>query len=162
MITWTGQATVHSKIKLGAARIVQPQHSRTGYFACAPMQHLISNAAQCACVSICSGCRGERLRVACSMYMLQNGAVALSALSALFSYHLQQGSVMFWIATAITIIVGSISSIGAQGSTLSVEKEWTTALCQGKSAALAQYNAGSCPAPCPCTPAAAYLTKKFD
>ena len=46
MITWTGQATVHSKIKLGAARIVQPQHSRTGYFACAPMQHLISNAAQ--------------------------------------------------------------------------------------------------------------------
>lgn len=76
------------------------------------------------------------------MYMLQNGAVAFSALSALVSYHSQQGSVVFWIATTITIIIGSISSIGSQGSTLSVEKEWTTALSQGDSTRLAQFNAG--------------------
>ena len=50
---------------------------------------------------------------------------------------------MFWLGTACTIIVGSISSIGAQGSLLSVEKEWTTALCEEDSTALAQLNAGA-------------------
>lgn len=37
---------------------------------------------------------------------------------------------------------GSISSVGAMGSTLAVEREWAKALCQGDSAALASLNSG--------------------
>lgn len=77
------------------------------------------------------------------MYVMQNTAVVLSALSALVSLQSQQGSVFFWAGKACTIGVGSVSSIGAQGSTLSVEKEWTVVLCNGNSAALAKVNSGS-------------------
>jgi iron-regulated transporter 1 len=73
---------------------------------------------------------------------MQNSAVVLSALSALVSLQSHQGSVFFWAGAACTIGVGSISSIGAQGSTLSVEKEWTVVLCNGNSAALAKVNSG--------------------
>ena len=77
------------------------------------------------------------------MYVIQNTAVVLSALSALVSLQSHQGSVLFWAGAACTIGVGSISSIGAQGSTLSVEKDWTVVLCNGNSAALAKVNSGS-------------------
>ena len=91
-------------------------------------------------------CRQDRLKAASSMYVLQNGAVAVSALSALVSLKSSQGSAMFWTGAVCTIASGSFSSVGSQGSTLSVEKEWTTVLCRGDSAALAKINSGSYPA----------------
>jgi len=98
--------------------------------------------------------RTGRLRAACSMYVLQNTAVALSALCALISLHSAEGSAWFWAGAICTIGIGSISSVGAQGSSLSVEKEWTVVLCKGDSAVLAKLNSGgllacvSCDASC--------------
>ena len=77
------------------------------------------------------------------MYVLQNSAVALSALSALAGLQLTHASPVFWAAATCTIGFGSVSSVGAQGSTLSVEKEWTVTLCQGDPAGLAKLNSGS-------------------
>jgi hypothetical protein len=76
------------------------------------------------------------------MYVLQNTAVALSALCALISLHSAEGSAWFWAGAICTIGIGSISSVGAQGSSLSVEKEWTVVLCKGDSAVLAKLNSG--------------------
>ena len=76
------------------------------------------------------------------MYVLQNTAVALSALCALISLHSAEGSAWFWAGAICTIGIGSISSVGAQGSSLSVEKEWTVILCKGDSAVLAKLNSG--------------------
>jgi hypothetical protein len=95
------------------------------------------------CATSCAGCRTDRLKAACSMYVMQNTAVVLSALSALVSLQSHQGAVFFCAGAACTIGVGSVSSIGAQGSTLSVEKEWTVVLCNGNSAALAKVKSGS-------------------
>ncbi|KAL3161599.1 hypothetical protein ABBQ32_010458 [Trebouxia sp. C0010 RCD-2024] len=86
--------------------------------------------------------RTTRLKAACSMYVMQHTALVLSALSALVSLQSHQGSAVFWTGVACTIGFGSVSSIGAQGSTLSVEKEWTVVLCNGNSAALAKVNSG--------------------
>ncbi|KAL0018471.1 hypothetical protein WJX77_004008 [Trebouxia sp. C0004] len=86
--------------------------------------------------------RTGRLKAACSMYVLQNTAVALSALCALISLHSVEGSTWFWAGAICTIGIGSISSVGAQGSSLSVEKEWTVVLCKGDSAVLARLNSG--------------------
>lgn len=87
--------------------------------------------------------RTGRLRGASRMYMMQNAAVAASAAAV---FPLLSGSppagLMFWVATCITIACGSISSVGAMGSTLAVEREWAKALCQGDSAALAALNSG--------------------
>ena len=87
--------------------------------------------------------RNDRMKAACSMYILQNAAVAASALTAWVSLKSSQGSALFWIGAVSTIASGSISSIGSQGSMLSVEKEWTTALCGSDSAALAKFNSGT-------------------
>ena len=76
------------------------------------------------------------------MYVLQNVAVALSAVSALAGIYFEQRSPAFWAAAVSTIVFGSLSSVGAQGSTLSVEKEWTATLCSGDSIAMAKLNAG--------------------
>jgi len=86
--------------------------------------------------------RTGRMKAACSMYVLQNTAVALSALCALISLHSAEGSAWFWAGAICTIGIGSISSVGAQGSSLSVEKEWTVVLCKGDSAVLAKLNSG--------------------
>ena len=77
------------------------------------------------------------------MYVLQNAAVALSAVSALAGLHSEQKSPAFWAAVALTIAFGSLSSVGAQGSALSVEKEWTATLCCGDSIAMAKLNSGN-------------------
>ena len=77
------------------------------------------------------------------MYVLQNAAVALSAVSALTGLRLDQKSPAFWAAVVFTIAFGSISSVGAQGSALSVEKEWVTTLCSGDSIAMAKLNSGN-------------------
>ena len=77
------------------------------------------------------------------MYVLQNLAVALSAVSALAGLNLEPKSPAFWTAAVLTISFGSASSVGAQGSALSVEKEWSTTLCSGDSAAMAKLNSGN-------------------
>ena len=76
------------------------------------------------------------------MYRLQNAAVALSAFSAFVASLLTTGSFMYWSCVLATIFIGSVSSVGCQGSSLSVEREWTKALCHGDSASLASLNAG--------------------
>eukprot|EP00891_Asterochloris_glomerata_P005298 jgi/Astpho2/5298/e_gw1.00075.46.1_t len=86
--------------------------------------------------------RTDRLRCATSMYIIQNAAVAASAATALISFHAPSGTPLFWIPVSATILIGSISSVGAMGSTLSVEKEWTKTLCGTDSAALARLNSG--------------------
>lgn len=77
------------------------------------------------------------------MYILQNSAVALSAVTALVGLNLEPKSSAFWAAAFFTIGFGSASSVGAQGSALSVEKEWSTTLCYGDSAAMAKLNSGN-------------------
>ena len=77
------------------------------------------------------------------MYVLQNAAVALSAVSALAGLRLDHMSPAFWAAVVFTIVFGSVSSVGALGSALSVEKEWTATLCCGDSIAMAKLNSGN-------------------
>ena len=76
------------------------------------------------------------------MYVLQNSAVALSAVSALAGLHCVHKSPAFWAAAVFTIGFGSASSVGAQGSALSVEKEWTATLCYEDSVSMAKLNSG--------------------
>ena len=85
------------------------------------------------------------------MYRLQNAAVAVSAFSAFVASYLGLGSLAYWACVLALIFVAAISSIGCQGSSLSVEREWTKALCQGDSAYLASLNAGGLPPPRACT-----------
>lgn len=84
-----------------------------------------------------------RLAAASRMYLLQNGCLAVSAATALglLWSGVRQGP-LFAAGLAATMAAGSLSTLGALGSTLSVEREWTKALCSGDSAALAALNAG--------------------
>jgi len=50
---------------------------------------------------------------------------------------------------AMVIGCGAVSSVGCQGSTLAVEREWVKALCTGDSALLARKNSGK-RIHCPC------------
>lgn len=50
--------------------------------------------------------------------------------------------VLLWQVWAV-IGCGAASSVGCQGSTLAVEKEWVKAMCQGDSALLGRRNAGA-------------------
>lgn len=77
------------------------------------------------------------------MYRLQNIAVAVSAFSAFVTSFLSPGHFFYWSFMLSTILHGAVSSVGCQGSALSVEREWTKALCQGDSASLASLNAGA-------------------
>ncbi|CAK0739466.1 hypothetical protein CVIRNUC_001168 [Coccomyxa viridis] len=86
--------------------------------------------------------RTPRLAAATSMYRLQNAAVAVSAFGAFVASYLGLGSFLYWACVLALIFVAAVSSIGCQGSSLSVEREWTKALCQGDSASLAGLNAG--------------------
>ena len=79
------------------------------------------------------------------MYLLQNMSVAISAGAAVVALYLDQRNSIFWGCVACTMLLGSVSSAGALGATLSVEREWTKALCQGNSASLAKLNAGAQP-----------------
>ena len=89
-----------------------------------------------------AGCRTPRLAAAVTMYRLQNAAVAVSAFSAFLTSFLSPGQFFYWAFILATIFIGAVSSVGCQGSSLSVEREWTKALCQGDSASLASLNAG--------------------
>ena len=77
-----------------------------------------------------------------TMYRLQNAAVAVSAFSAFVASYLGLGSLLYRACVLALIFAAAISSVGCQGSSLSVEREWTKALCQGDSASLAGLNAG--------------------
>jgi iron-regulated transporter 1 len=104
-----------------------------------------------------------RLKAACTMYIVQNTAVAVSAASCL-TLVLKWGSsatgsssatatataaaavaphhgVAYWIFVVMAMTAGAISSIGALGATLSVEREWTKTLSGNDSDALAKMNA---------------------
>jgi hypothetical protein len=85
-----------------------------------------------------------RLRAACLAYAVQGVAVAASAaviLVLLAAKELRQGPV-FLALVALAMAAGALGSAGASAATLSVEREWTRALCGGNSAALARINAG--------------------
>lgn len=93
-----------------------------------------------------------RLRAACTMYVAQNACVAISA-AACLALVLKWGSaatavvvtahggIIYWIFVVVAIMAGSLSSVGALGATLSVEREWTKTLSGGDSDALAAMNA---------------------
>lgn len=57
-----------------------------------------------------------------------------------------------WCQVWVVIGCGAASSVGCQGSTLAVEKEWVKAMCQGDSALLGRKNAGACCVPCNLSP----------
>ena len=79
------------------------------------------------------------------MYRLQNIAVRISAFSAYVATFLSPGNLFYWPCVLSIIINGAVSSVGCQGSSLSVEREWTKPLCQHDSASLASLNAGGLP-----------------
>ena len=92
-----------------------------------------------------------RLPAATSMYIMQNTCVAISAASCLTLVR-SWGSVSsptppphtalwYWVLVSVAIISGSLSSVGALGATLSVEREWVKALSAGDSTSLASMNA---------------------
>lgn len=103
-----------------------------------------------------------RLKAACTMYIVQNTAVAVSAASCLTlvlnwgslaypssSTETTSGTLLpsphhglaYWVFVVIAILAGSISSIGALGATLCVEREWTKTLSGTDSVQLASMNA---------------------
>eukprot|EP00887_Chlorella_sp_A99_P000187 scaffold13.g187.t1 len=85
--------------------------------------------------------RTERLVAAQRMYMLQNSMVALSALaSLLLLWTGARAGALYWACLLAALGAGAASSLGALGATLSVEREWTRALCGADSAALARVN----------------------
>lgn len=86
--------------------------------------------------------RTDRLKVGCVMYLLQNTAVAMAAGGAIVALSIPKSGARYWLCVAYTVSLGSASSVGALGANLSVEKEWTKALCQGDSVRLANLNAG--------------------
>lgn len=84
-----------------------------------------------------------RLHAASRLYLLQNSGVAVSACTALalLATGVRSGPV-FWVLLAATVAAGCVASVGGMGSTLSVEREWTKALCGHDSAELARVNSG--------------------
>lgn len=85
----------------------------------------------------------ERLTAATRMYLLQNFTVAVSAGSGLVL--LWRGvdaprTAVYWIFVVLSIITGALSSLGATGASLSVEREWTKALSENNSEQLATMN----------------------
>ena len=82
------------------------------------------------------------MKAASDMYLIQNSAVACSALSILAALSAKSHSVPFWTSIVLLMAFGTISSAGALGATLSIEKEWVKALCGHDSAFLAATNSG--------------------
>ena len=89
-------------------------------------------------------CSTPRLHAASRLYLLQNSGVAVSACTALglLATGVRSGPV-FWALLAATVASGCLASVGGMGSTLSVEREWTKALCGHDSAELARVNSGA-------------------
>ena len=81
----------------------------------------------------------ERRTAATRLYALQHACVALSCAAAALAFHTTGGARAF-LATLV-IAAGSLGGVGASGSSLSVEREWTKALCGDDADALATLNA---------------------
>ena len=73
----------------------------------------------------------ERYQAATSMYFVQNLGTCVSSAGflVLLSSDWMQNGFMAIFVVSICIIAACISSLGAMGSTISVEREWTKALC---------------------------------
>ena len=92
--------------------------------------------------------RRPRLKAAKSMFFVQNVSVAISAaccLPLLAGFGLSHGQDEIPIAyislVGVAMLAGAVSSLGATGATLSVEREWVKALCRGNTSLLAESNA---------------------
>lgn len=84
-----------------------------------------------------------RLRAACIMYIVQNVAVFTSAVMCLALLWRPEhfGDTTYWVLVSCAIAAGSVSSLGALGASLSVEREWTKTLSCGDSVELTRMNA---------------------
>jgi len=86
-----------------------------------------------------------RLNAASRMYVLQNTMVAACAITCILLLWTTGGDefrgILYWGLVVIAVATGSASSIGSLGASLSVEREWTKALCAGDSDNLAKMNA---------------------
>ena len=76
--------------------------------------------------------------------MLQNVGITMSAASTISAFTLKSSLVALSVSVVLTIFVGSASSVGALGASLSVEREWTKTLHHSDPAKLAKLNAGAC------------------
>ncbi|KAI3430443.1 hypothetical protein D9Q98_005038 [Chlorella vulgaris] len=84
----------------------------------------------------------SRVQAASQMYVLQNAMLVISAVaSLLLLWSDVRSGPAFWAALLVMMGAGAASTLGALGSTLSVEREWTKTLCGSDSAALAALNA---------------------
>lgn len=86
-----------------------------------------------------------RFRAVTTFYILQNVSLALAAASALFLLIEQSldasGMNVIKIAATINLVFwGVASSVGQAGSALSIEKEWSKAMCRNDEEALARMN----------------------
>ena len=64
--------------------------------------------------------RQPRLRAASRMYLLQNSMIGASATIALcLLWSPRHEGALFWVGVAATMAAGSLSTVGARGSTLS-------------------------------------------
>jgi Ferroportin1 (FPN1) len=77
------------------------------------------------------------------MYVVQNAALGTASLAALLLLAWPAHGWRFALLVGVTILGGSLSSVGSAGSTVAVEREWTKAMSRGDSGVLARLNAGA-------------------
>ena len=84
-----------------------------------------------------------RYKAACSMYLLQNISVFVSAFGCLLLLwrKSEENAFFFYGMIAVSILATCLSSLGATGASISVEREWTKTLCRGNDSDLAAVNA---------------------
>jgi len=86
-----------------------------------------------------------RYKAACSMYLLQNVSVLTSGVGCsllLWRKSEVPGNAFFFHGMiAMSILAACLSSLGATGASISVEREWTKTLCRGNDSDLAAVNA---------------------
>ena len=83
---------------------------------------------------------GSRVATASHLYALQHGAVAVSAAAALLAAAAPAGTVRD-AAAVLLVLAGASAGVGAAGSSLAVERQFTKALCGANTDALARVNA---------------------
>eukprot|EP00884_Botryococcus_braunii_P015391 jgi/Botrbrau1/2535/Bobra.0079s0023.1 len=86
--------------------------------------------------------RTERYKAACTAYVLQNAAIAVSASAAWLALGSRGTPALLWLFTSVAILASAVSGVGCMASLVSVEREWTKTLSQGDSEMLASLNSG--------------------
>eukprot|EP00210_Caulerpa_lentillifera_P006279 g5998.t1 len=83
-----------------------------------------------------------RLKAVCVLLFVQNLALVLSALASLMllAFHDDPSSPLGISASIGVILCGVFTRVGAMGSTIAIEKDWTKALTGGNSLELAKLN----------------------